>query len=207
MQISVDADACPVKDIIVRLAKHRNIPVTMLIDTSHELNDGYSTVINVDKQADSVDFKLMSLLTADDIVVTQDYGLAAMVLGKVAYCLERMDWRMFKLTRLWGLSLSDETFTLREIPPEKRDFNSHFSDGFQLSALFDKSVKHHLIEAYGLDCYHETADGLYFEIGFDNRGYMVSWLLGFGDKVKVLEPTDMATEIQVIAKNILSRYL
>ena len=89
MRILVDADACPVKEIIVRLAKHRNIPVTMLIDTSHELNVGYSTVINVDKQADSVDFKLMSLLTADDIVVTQDYGLAAMVLGKGAKAINQ----------------------------------------------------------------------------------------------------------------------
>jgi len=84
MQILVDADACPVKEIIVRLAKRRSIPVTMLIDTSHELNDGYSTVITVDKQADSVDFALMGLLTRNDIVVTQDYGLAAMVLGKGA---------------------------------------------------------------------------------------------------------------------------
>jgi len=84
MQILVDADACPVKEIIVRLAKQRSIPVTMLIDTSHELNDGYSTVITVDKQADSVDFALMGLLTKDDIVVTQDFGLAAMVLGKGA---------------------------------------------------------------------------------------------------------------------------
>ena len=48
MQILVDADACPVKQIIVRPAKQRNIPVTMLIDTSHELNDSYSTVITVD---------------------------------------------------------------------------------------------------------------------------------------------------------------
>ena len=56
MQILVDADACPVKEIIVRLAMQRSIPVTMLIDTSHELNDGYSTVVIVDKQADSVDF-------------------------------------------------------------------------------------------------------------------------------------------------------
>jgi len=80
----VGADACPVKDIIVRLAKERSIPVTMLIDTSHQLIDGYSRIITVDKQADSVDFKLMSLLTADDIVVTQDFGLAAMVLGKRA---------------------------------------------------------------------------------------------------------------------------
>ena len=84
MRILVDADACPVKEIIVRVAKERSIPVVMLIDTSHKLNDGYSTVITADKQADSVDFKLMSLLTADDIVVTQDFGLAAMILGKGA---------------------------------------------------------------------------------------------------------------------------
>jgi uncharacterized protein YaiI (UPF0178 family) len=84
MRILVDADACPVKQIIVRLAKARNIPVTMLIDTSHELNDGYSTIITVDKQADSVDYALMGLLARDDVVVTQDFGLAAMVLGKGA---------------------------------------------------------------------------------------------------------------------------
>jgi len=84
MQILVDADACPVKQIIVRLAKENKIPVTMLIDTSHELHDGYSTIITVDKEADSVDFALMGLLTREDIVVTQDYGLAAMVIGKGA---------------------------------------------------------------------------------------------------------------------------
>ena len=84
MQILVDADACPVKTIIVRLAKQQQIPVTMLIDTSHELKDGYSKIITVDKQADSVDYALMALLTRDDIVVTQDFGLAAMVIGKGA---------------------------------------------------------------------------------------------------------------------------
>ena len=83
-QILVDADACPVKQIIVRLAKQRQIPVTMLIDTAHQLNDGYSKIITVDKAADSVDFALMGLLCRGDIVVTQDYGLAAMVLGKGA---------------------------------------------------------------------------------------------------------------------------
>ena len=84
MQILVDADACPVKEIIVRLAKQRKIPVIMLVDTSHEINDGYSHVITVDKEADSVDFALIGLLTAGDVVVTQDYGLAAMALGKKA---------------------------------------------------------------------------------------------------------------------------
>jgi len=89
MRVLVDADACPVKEIIVRLAKQQGIPVTMLVDTSHQLNDSYSTVITVDKAADSVDFALMSLLTSDDIVVTQDYGLAAMVIGKGAKAINQ----------------------------------------------------------------------------------------------------------------------
>ncbi|MCL1884635.1 MAG: YaiI/YqxD family protein [Defluviitaleaceae bacterium] len=89
MRILVDADACPVKEIIVRVAKQRQIPVTMLCDTAHRINDGYSTVVTVDKAADSVDFALMGLLCREDIVVTQDYGLAAMVLGKGARAIHQ----------------------------------------------------------------------------------------------------------------------
>lgn len=89
MQILVDADACPVKDIIVRTAKKYEVPVTMIIDTSHELSDGYSTVITVDKARDSVDIKLINLLKREDIVVTQDYGVAAMGLGKGARVLNQ----------------------------------------------------------------------------------------------------------------------
>jgi uncharacterized protein YaiI (UPF0178 family) len=89
MQILVDADACPVKQIIVRIAKKNRIPVTMLTDTSHKLNDGYSQIITVDNAADSVDFALMGLLTKDDVVVTQDFGLAAMALGKGARAINQ----------------------------------------------------------------------------------------------------------------------
>ena len=122
------------------------------------------------------------------------------------FCTERQDWRMFKLNRLWNLSICDEQFALRKIPAEKRDFNNHFTDDIKLVALFDKSAKYQLIEAYGLDCFHEADEGLYFEFSFTNHNYITSWLLSFGDKVRVLEPTDIATEIQSIAKKILSIY-
>lgn len=89
MQIFVDADACPVKDIIVRMARQKNIPVIMLIDTSHELNDGYSTIITVEKAKDSVDMALINMVKSGDVVVTQDYGLAAMALGKAAKVLNQ----------------------------------------------------------------------------------------------------------------------
>jgi len=123
------------------------------------------------------------------------------------FCLERHDWRMFKLNRLWNLSTSDERFVIRDIPPGKRDFNSNFTDDNKLVALFDKSVKYLLIEAYGLDCYHETEVGLHFEVGYTNRNVIISWLLSFGDKVKVLEPLDIAADIKKTAKNMLSSYL
>lgn len=82
MKILVDADACPVKEIIVRMARQFNVPVVMMIDTSHVLNDGYSEVITVDKANDSVDIALVNRMQKGDIVVTQDYGLAALVLPK-----------------------------------------------------------------------------------------------------------------------------
>ena len=77
-----------VLEIIVRLAKQHEIPVTMLIDTSHQLNDGYSTVITVYKAADSVDFALIGLLVRNDIVVTQDYGY--LHLYKIRTLFDRM---------------------------------------------------------------------------------------------------------------------
>jgi uncharacterized protein YaiI (UPF0178 family) len=89
MKILVDADACPVKDIIVRIARKYSTDVIMVVDTSHELFDGYSTVITVDKARDSADIKLINLVKCDDIVITQDYGVAAMALGKGAKVLSQ----------------------------------------------------------------------------------------------------------------------
>lgn len=89
MNILVDADACPVKDIIVRIAKENSLPVIMVTDTSHELGDGYSSIITVDKARDSADIKLINLVKAGDIVVTQDFGVAAMALGKGAHAINQ----------------------------------------------------------------------------------------------------------------------
>jgi predicted DNA-binding transcriptional regulator YafY len=122
------------------------------------------------------------------------------------FCLERQDWRMFKLQRLWNLLVCGDTYELREIPSDKRDFKTHYTDNIKLVASFDPSVKYQLIEIYGLNCYTETDDGLRLEIGFTNREYLISWLLGFGGKVKVLEPSYIKEDIQTAAENILSRY-
>jgi len=122
------------------------------------------------------------------------------------FCMERQDWRLFKLLRLWNLSLCDAIYTPREIPPERQDFNTQFTDDIKLVAVFDPTEKYKLIETYGLNCYTETSDGLRMEIGFTNREYLINWLLGFGGKAKVLEPEYIAEVIKAAANNILSRY-
>ena len=83
MQIFVDADACPVVGIVEKVAKEHNLPVTLLCDTNHVLSSDYSEVIVVGAGADAVDYKLISICHKGDVVVSQDYGVAAMALGKM----------------------------------------------------------------------------------------------------------------------------
>lgn len=89
MRILVDADACPVKAIITRLARQRKIAVVMVLDSSHVFSDGYSQVVTVDTGRDSADYYLANLMRAGDIVVTQDYGVAAMALGRGAHAINQ----------------------------------------------------------------------------------------------------------------------
>ena len=89
MQIFVDADACPVVDIVEKIAKEYNVPVTLLCDTNHVLSSAYSEVVIVGAGADAVDYKLISICHKGDIVVSQDYGVAAMALGKGAYAIHQ----------------------------------------------------------------------------------------------------------------------
>lgn len=89
MKILVDADACPVKGIIEDVAREFMIPVLMFIDTSHILSSSYSEIIMVSKAPDAVDFALINRTNRGDIVVTQDYGVAAMALGKGAFAIHQ----------------------------------------------------------------------------------------------------------------------
>lgn len=85
MKILVDADACPVVLIVEQLARQYEIPVILLCDTNHVLNSDYSEVKVIGAGADAVDFALVNICQKGDIVVTQDYGVAAMILGKGAH--------------------------------------------------------------------------------------------------------------------------
>ena len=84
MKIYIDGDGCPVIDITIKIAKQYNLECIIITDTAHSFNKYDVKVIIVSKGADSVDFALVNKITSGDIVITQDYGLAAMCLAKKA---------------------------------------------------------------------------------------------------------------------------
>jgi len=60
-----------------------------LCDTSHIIEREGIKTITVSKGADSVDFTLVNLIKPGDVVITQDYGLAAMCLARKARILRQ----------------------------------------------------------------------------------------------------------------------
>ncbi len=89
MRILIDGDGCPVIDIAISIASEFNIKVIIMCDTSHIFNkDGAETMV-FSKGADSVDFALINNLKKEDIVITQDYGLAAMAINKASYVINQ----------------------------------------------------------------------------------------------------------------------
>lgn len=89
MKILIDADGCPVVDICIKSAKRHGIECLILCDTSHIFEREGAKTVTVSKGADGVDFKIVNLLERGDIVVTQDYGLAAMCLARGASALNQ----------------------------------------------------------------------------------------------------------------------
>ena len=107
MRILVDADACPVKDLIVCCAEKYHLEVIMVSDAAHIIfyDKPFVTSITVDQGADSADLAIANRTAAGDICITQDYGLASLLLAKKAtilhpngffYTLENIDRMLFE---------------------------------------------------------------------------------------------------------------
>ena len=89
MRILIDADGCPVVDLTAAIAREHHAECLILCDTCLRFEKPGTTTLTFSKGADSVDFALVNLLRPGDIVVTQDYGLAAMCLARRARVLHQ----------------------------------------------------------------------------------------------------------------------
>ena len=84
--VIIDGDACPVVNSVIELTKGTGIFVTILRSFSHfsqQIQPEHVKIVYVDDGPDAVDYKIVELASNNDIVITQDYGLASLLIDKV----------------------------------------------------------------------------------------------------------------------------
>lgn len=89
MKIYIDADGCPVAKLTVEIAKKYEIGAVIVKNYAHEISDDYAQIVTVDISSDSADLAIANMVRKGDILVTQDYGLAAMAMTRGANCINQ----------------------------------------------------------------------------------------------------------------------
>lgn len=134
MKICIDADGCPVVDETINIAKKHSIECVILCDTSHRIEREAALTIVVDKGADSVDLRLVNMLEKGDIAITQDYGLAALCLGKGAFALNQ-DGKEYTADNISGL------LEFRAMHKKLRRSGGHLKGAPKRTAAQDKAFE------------------------------------------------------------------
>ena len=152
MTVYIDADACPVTRIAEEIAKRYAVPVILLCDTNHVLTSNYSTVKIIGAGADAVDIALINLCQKGDIVITQDYGVAALALGKGAKAIHQSG-KWFTDENIDGLLMD------RHLAKKARRSGRHHPKGPAKRTLeddrrFAESFERMIMEALNDPTYH-----------------------------------------------------
>lgn len=196
-KLSLKDDALPLKDdMVIDLASHYKTSLSQKIEL---IRKGISENRRIAFDYYSQNGK--SNRKTEPCLITFKWS-AWYVLG---FCCESQDFRLFKLNRLWNAQLLDEVFVPKTVPDEKLD--DPFSDESKVTLLFDPDVEYLLVEAYGPHSYEIQEDGrLKATLGYTNSEYIFSWILGFGSRVQILSPPDLAEKHKETARKILAGY-
>ena len=123
------------------------------------------------------------------------------------FCRDRQDFRMYKLRRLWRLSVTDEYFAPRPLPDDRREPDGGITDDYFVTAIYAPSEKFRLVEEYGPDSFTQLPDGrLYTRWGFTDIDRAFSWLIGFGSRVEVLDPPELVEKMRAETEKMCAIY-
>lgn len=112
------------------------------------------------------------------------------------FCRLRQDFRMFKLNRMDKITLGQSGFEMREVPVPDLSRTRLYPKNIEITALVEADMKWRLVEEFGPHCYKELSDGkLLFNGFYSDMESMISWILTFGDKIEILEPTKVREEL------------
>ncbi|MDD3745677.1 MAG: YafY family protein [Anaerostipes sp.] len=123
------------------------------------------------------------------------------------WCLDREDFRLFKLNRIDNLVLSETVFIKESVSLPDLSTERIFPGGIRVKALFDSHCKWRLVEEFGPHCFEEQKDGeLLFQADYTDKENLITWILTFGEQAELLEPEEIRSEIQQIIEKMKGRY-
>ena len=123
------------------------------------------------------------------------------------YCLLRNDYRLFKLNRMTSMDLAENFEKRSEVPMPDLSNKKEFPTQKKVKAVFDSSMKWHLIEEYGAESFTERPDGkLLFEHDYADDEGLLSWMLSLKNQVTVLEPESIREKLFYIASQLTNKY-
>jgi len=123
------------------------------------------------------------------------------------YCYLRKDFRMFKLNRMAEMQIGLTFPEGREVPVPEMENEKIYPPKTRVKALFEASMKWHLIEEFGAESFTETEDGrLLFEHEYSDDEGLISWMLSCRGQVTVLEPEHIREELYRITSELAERY-
>lgn len=84
MIIYIDADSCPVIRATLNISNKYNLKTIIVKDYNHNINihDENVEIITVNQDNDAADMYIIKYIKKDDILITNDMGLASIALGK-----------------------------------------------------------------------------------------------------------------------------
>ena len=123
------------------------------------------------------------------------------------YCLLRNDFRLFKLNRMTKIAHVRNFVKRGDVPMPDLSNERVFPSKGKVKAVFDPSMKWHLIEDYGIESFTELPDGkLLFEHEYADDDGLLSWMLSMRDKVTVIEPETIRQKLFHIATELTEKY-
>ena len=123
------------------------------------------------------------------------------------YCLLREDYRMFKLSRLADLRITDSERKKRSVPEYKSDISYHAPTEITATVKFHNSVKWRIIDELGKqDLNNSNDEYVTVTVTWSDTESFYRHISTFGDKAEIIEPKEYREEFKRVIKNIYNKY-
>ena len=124
----------------------------------------------------------------------------------IAYCLKRNSHRMFRISRIKNVQITNRYFTAREIPEHEKQVNCH-APLVDLKLRCDGKVLNRLYDTFNGDYIGKNDDGSYdLTVTIPEEEWVYGYILSFGNHAEVLKPAHIREIIKTRAKEISEKY-